>query len=133
MIRAPNADIHQVQISSGANQSRLHFLLRPPVARDAEAEQDESLLGDDLWNGIKRVGTADTHKVRDKNRITSTRCKRYQFQAWPCLCACARIKPANDINVSVTFQTALIIKHVLAGTVHFDVGLLVHTMHLWGK
>lgn len=35
------------------------------------------------------------------------------------------------INFLATSKTALIFKHVLAGTVHFDVGLVVHTMQQW--
>lgn len=58
-------------------------------------------------------------------------------------CVCSGVSaeesetPVNDINFSATSKTALIFKYVLAGTVHFDVGLVVHTMQRnrsqWGQ
>ena len=39
----------------------------------------------------------------------------------------------NDINFLATSKTALIFKYVLAGTVRFDVGLVMHTMQQWRK
>lgn len=44
-----------------------------------------------------------------------------------------RETPVNYINVLATSKTALIFKYVLVGTVHFDVGLVVHTMQTVGK
>ena len=45
-----------------------------------------------------------------------------------CVCAEESETPVNDINFLATSKTALIFKYVLAGTVHFDVGLVVHTV-----
>lgn len=52
-----------------------------------------------------------------------------------CLDVCAKESetPVNDINFLATSKTALIFKYVLAGTVHFDVGLVMHTMQQWRK
>lgn len=54
-------------------------------------------------------------------------------RAFVCLGVCAEENktPVNDINFLETSKTALIFKYVLTGTVHFDVGLLVHTMQRW--
>lgn len=52
------------------------------------------------------------------------------------MCACVRLgvcaeeseTPVKDINFLATSKTALIFKYVLAGTVHFDVVRVVHTI-----
>lgn len=44
------------------------------------------------------------------------------------VCALTTAVPVKDINFLATSKSALIFKYVLAGTVHFDVRLVVHTM-----
>lgn len=96
------AACRRTRTASGANPAAEPL---SPVARQTLQRAGTSLLGDDLWNQMKR-GRCVTKTALPPPDVSDRG-------------SCGRLRQKKtDINVSV----ALIIKRVLAGTAHFDVG-----------